>query len=297
MEKLLLKDCSPHIRYVNNYRPAYSYTETERKLFDHEFMYVMAGEVEMHYDNRVYILKKGDLFYLKPAVPNYIVVEESRHFRTHCIHFDWMTPAPEYDFTAEEFYMHSVLGPDYDTRLATLRERPQAAPSDFPLPCHVTSVPYESLASLFSKCFLAFTEKSPAAQIRLKAAFWEILALLAADVLTPQGTAFAHPQIMHAMEYLRSNYTRNISVPDLAGKYKLSPKYFGTLFKAAVGKSVSEFVLELRIYAAKEMLLGSDLTIEEIAERIGFQNPFYFSKCFKLQEKLSPSQYRSMMRV
>ena len=233
METLLLRDCSPYIRYVNHYRPAYSYTENERTLFDHEFMYVMAGEVEMHYDNQVFILKKGDLFYLKPAVPNYIVVEENRHFRTHCIHFDWMPPAPEYDFTAEEFYMHSVLGPDYDARLAALRNRPHASPSDFPLPCHVTGISYENLASLFSKCFLAFFEKNPVAQIKLKAAFWEILALLAAETFHPQSAVFAHPQILQAMEYLRNNYTRNISVPELAEKYRLSPKYFGTLFKAA----------------------------------------------------------------
>lgn len=290
--------CSPepYIRYVNNYRPTYSYSEKERILYDHEFMYVMEGEVEMHYNGRIYPLKKGDLFYLKPLEKNYIVVEESKRFRTHCIHFDWLPPAAENDFSAEEFYMHSVLSPAYYERVEKLLKRPQYIPASLPLPHHITDASYETLSALFAKCYHAYLDKSIAAGMKLKAAFWEILAELAGCIGDGKNIQPIHPKILYAMEYLRANYTQNITVTFLAEKYGLSPKYFGTLFKTAAGKSVSEFVLGLRIYAAKEMLLGTDMTIEEIAERTGFQNSFYFSKCFKAQEKVPPSGYRSLMQ-
>ena len=71
----------------------------------------------------------------------------------------------------------------------------------------------------------------------------------------------------------------------------------GALFKKIAGKSVSEFILDLRIYEAKEMLIRTDMTIEEISESIGFNNSFYFSKCFKAQIKISPSEFRNMMKL
>ena len=49
-----------------------------------------------------------------------------------------------------------------------------------------------------------------------------------------------------------SHYTEDISVVQLAGKCNLSPKYFGALFKASAGKSVGEYILDLRMYDAKE---------------------------------------------
>ena len=295
MTDILLKNPEPYIRYVNNYRPAYSYVEKERILYDHEFMYVMNGEVEMHYDGNVYLLKKGDLFYLKPMVKNYIVVEESKHFRTHCIHFDWHVPQPEYDFSVEEHYMYSVLSPDHYERARKLRTRPQYAPADLLLPNHICNASFEKLSPLFAKCYYAFLDKSQVSRFQLKAAFWEILAELSCCISGSRNSQPVHPKILYAMEYIRANYTQNITVAQLAEKYGLSPKYFGTLFKKASGKTVGDFVLGLRIYAAKEMLLGTDMTIEEISEKIGFQNSFYFSRCFKMQEKVSPSGYRNLM--
>lgn len=295
MQKLPLKNPEPYIRFVNNYRPNYSYVEQKRVLYDHEMMYVMNGSVEMHYGEKIYPLKKGDVFYLEPGVENYIVVKEEWHFRTHCIHFDWLAPLPEYDFTAEEFYMHSVLSSDYHKRLEKIKERPIYVPQDFSLPNFMGNVPYERLSALFAKCCHAFCGKDAVSQIKLKSAFWAILSELT-DCFCAKTASPIHPKILYAMEYLRANYTQSISVPQLAEKYCLSSKYFGALFKGAAGVSVSEYVLRLRLFAAKEMLLGTDMKIEEIAERTGFQNPFYFSKCFRQQEKLSPSEYRSLLR-
>ncbi len=73
-------------------------------------------------------------------------------------------------------------------------------------------------------------------------------------------------------------------------------RYFGKIFRQSAGKSLNEFIMERRLFAAKEMLIGSDMTIAHIAEQAGFCDAFYFSKCFKKKEGLSPSDYRAAMR-
>lgn len=295
MQEFCLRDIQPHIRYVNNYRPLHSYTEKERIIYDYEFMYVMAGEVEMHYGGQVYRLKKGDLFYLKPFVKNHVVVEAEKGFRTHCIHFDWQEPAPEEDFTAEEYYMHDYISRNHAEKERLLKNRVKREPADFEIPNYIPGVPYETLSDLFARCYYTFSRYSAVAQLKTKGIFYEILAVLL-EQTKAGGEKPVHPQIRNAVRYVKDNYKKNLTVCQMAEKYKLSPKYFGTLFKQAVGMPFREFVLQLRIYDARDMLLGTDMTVERIAEETGFQNPFYFSKCFKEMEKVSPTEYRSRMR-
>ena len=297
MKKIKLQDIQPYIRYVNNYKPNYSYAEKERIIYDYELMYIMEGEVEMHYDGKMYILKEGDIFYLKPFVKNYIVVDECKGFRTHCIHFDWMTPQAEDNFTAEEYYIGLMKSSNYYDKMERLKRRTNYEPWDFHIPNYVNDLPYEKIAPLFAQCFYTYSEYSPVAQLRTKAIFYEIIAILLEHYNKKTGRHPTHPQIISAIKYIKENYKQSISVPWLAERYGLSPKYFGALFKKIAGKSVSEFILDLRIYEAKEMLIRTDMTIEEISESIGFNNSFYFSKCFKAQIKISPSEFRNMMKL
>lgn len=297
MKEIKLQDIQPYIRYVNNYKPTYSYVEQERIIYDYEFMYVMEGEVEMHYDGVIYTLKKGDIFYLKPFVKNHIVVEENKGFRTHCIHFDWMPPTDKEDFTAEEFYMRSVTSKNYYEKLEQLKCRINYEPSDFSLPNYIGGIDNKKLGALFTQSYYAFSDYSMAAKLRVKALFIEIVVLLLEQYGCDNVSNLVHPKIKKSIKYLQDNFKQDIPVPWLAKKYNLSPKYFGSLFKIATGKTVSEFILDLRINDAKDMLIRTDMTIEEVSERVGFNNSFYFSKCFKEKEKIAPSEFRNMMRL
>lgn len=290
-------EIQPYIRFVNNYKPGYSYTEQERILFDHELMHIMEGEVDMFYDGRKYSLHKGDTFYLKPFVKNHIVVEESSGFRTHCVHFDWMMPKPEENFTAEEYYMHSVISSDHNEKTIRLMERTVFVPAGIRLPDFIARGSDDGLSGLFVQCYSAFCESGPASVLKMKGLFFEIVALLLERSGLGHRGQPMHPGIRHGLKYIKDHYTEDISVVQLAGKCNLSPKYFGALFKASAGKSVGEYILDLRMYDAKEMLIGTDLSVEEIAERVGFHNSFYFSKCFRLKEKVTPTKYRSIMRL
>lgn len=287
---LMLENISPYIRYVNYYVPAVTYTESERVLYDHEFMYVIDGEVDMFYGGEHFRLRKGDLFYLCPGVKNFISVDINDGFKTHCIHFDWMCGETEYDFTAEEFYMGAMYDRERAARLAL---RPDIAPADFGVPRHMRGVGTE-VGELFRKSYYAYINAAPPSKLKLRALFMDIVAELAR--LYFDGVPAIHPKTAAAVSYIQKNYAGPITVPELAQMYGLSPKYFGTLFKNATGKSVNRFVEETRIAAAREMLLGTDMTVGEIAEKAGFLSVYYFSRCFKAHEKLTPMEFRGILK-
>lgn len=295
MNTTQLSKIQPYIRFVNNYQPIISYTENPRIIFDYEFMYTMEGSVDISYCDKIYTLNKSDLLYFRPFDKNFMIVDHTKNFRTHCIHFDWIKPDDIYDFTAEEFYTHSVLSPDHHEKLALLHSRPVCEPCDFNIPTYTKGLPHNKFSELFSKCYYEFLQDTPASHLRLKSFFYEIVAELYTCVFRSDSEKIMHPKIKYAIQYIKSNYTLPLTAPSLAYKFDLSPKYFGTLFKSSTGMGVSEFIQKLRIDAAKEMLLGTSMTVSEISQKLGFNNPFYFSNCFKAAEDLSPTEYRALI--
>ena len=99
--------------------------------------------------------------------------------------------------------------------------------------------------------------------------------------------------ISKCIKYIEENYMNNISLFDLADYTQKSKSYLSTLFKQETHVNFSIFLIKYRIEKAKQLLKESDYKIYEIAERVGFNNPYYFSKVFKETAGLSCKSYRN----
>lgn len=285
---------SPYIRYVNNYAPTWSYTEPERILFDHEFMYVVNGRCHICYGEAEYDLEKGDMFYIQPGIVNQMTVNGADGYQTHCIHFDWTMPPPEEDFSVIEMYIEQAYDKEYYKNVAFLSERKIHYPSDLKLPTHIKNTPAK-LYELFSRCYYAYLKNDFHARIQLKADFLRILSLLWEFTASGNNTGtILHPSISQAVEYIQLYYHTPLTVASLAEKCHLSEKYFGTLFRENLGKSVNQFLLETRIDAARNLLISTPFTIEEVSVKVGFDTIYYFSNCFKKEIGMPPTAFRKM---
>lgn len=82
-----------------------------------------------------------------------------------------------------------------------------------------------------------------------------------------------------------------LNEPDLAERCSVSVSTFQRIFKKGYGRTVSEYRNELRISKAKELLITGNHSVEEVANKLGFCDSAYFSRCFKKTEGLSPKKY------
>jgi two-component system, response regulator YesN len=98
--------------------------------------------------------------------------------------------------------------------------------------------------------------------------------------------------ILKAAEYIKINYTQDITVQELANYIQKTPNYFSHLFKREFGTSFSDYVNKIRINEAKKLILGTNLLIYEITEKVGFKDYDYFKQVFKKLEGCSPSEFR-----
>ena len=90
-----------------------------------------------------------------------------------------------------------------------------------------------------------------------------------------------------------SDLACNVSVQDLADSIGLNRSYLHRLFKSAIGSSVQEYLLDLRIRKACALLKSTELPVSIISLSVGYEDTLYFSRLFKRKKGVSPSQYRA----
>ncbi|MGB9662287.1 MAG: response regulator [Moorellaceae bacterium] len=97
-----------------------------------------------------------------------------------------------------------------------------------------------------------------------------------------------------AAMFIQKNYHRDLSLEEVAQHVHLSPCYFSRLFKQMKGENFIDYLTRIRLEAAKDLLKNTDLSVAEIAERVGYRDPRYFGQVFKKQEGCTPTAFRKM---
>lgn len=100
-----------------------------------------------------------------------------------------------------------------------------------------------------------------------------------------------HHVVENVKKYIASHLSDKLTLNEVAAIYGISPNYLSTLFKKYNDCGFSDYIAECKIAQAKKMMNEGNCKIYEIADTLGFESAFYFSKVFKKLEGISPSEY------
>ena len=92
--------------------------------------------------------------------------------------------------------------------------------------------------------------------------------------------------------YIQRNYQKNITQEFIASLFYLNRSYLSQLFKKQTGQKFVDYLNDIRMNKAKELLIHSDRKMYQIAKNVGYDNKKYFFRIFKKKIGLSPEQYR-----
>jgi transcriptional regulator GlxA family with amidase domain len=108
--------------------------------------------------------------------------------------------------------------------------------------------------------------------------------------------AHSYEDILQVQAWLQKNYNEAINIESLADKFNLSVRSFNRRFKDASQQTPKQYIQQLRIDAAKELLKKTNLSIGDISTHVGYQDVSYFSELFKKHLSTTPKVYRLSVR-
>ena len=91
--------------------------------------------------------------------------------------------------------------------------------------------------------------------------------------------------------YLQQHYDEDLSLKDLANLFFITPTYLSKWFKDKTGATITQFVENLRMERARELLEYTSLSVGEIGRRVGYEDSNYFSRVFKKIYGIPPSKW------
>ena len=110
------------------------------------------------------------------------------------------------------------------------------------------------------------------------------------ELLNPES---AEIRLMPAIEFINSSYKKGITLRELASLCFLSENYFHQLFKNAFGTTPNNYILQLRMNEAINLLTNTSMTVKEIAREIGYYDVAYFTRTFSKYFEISPVRFRN----
>jgi AraC-like DNA-binding protein/DNA-binding NarL/FixJ family response regulator len=120
-----------------------------------------------------------------------------------------------------------------------------------------------------------------------------LLSMLATQSMVTPGST-KELLVEEAVKFIDAHYSRcDMSLTLLSQNLLISPSYLCSIFKKIKGISVNQYINQTRLKKARELLTDTGLTLTEIAERVGYNDLFYFSKVFKRHFGVSPSAYKA----
>lgn len=110
----------------------------------------------------------------------------------------------------------------------------------------------------------------------------------------PEESSNSSPFSLRLANYVLEHYEEDLSLKSLAQHFRGNAAYIGQIFKRDIGRSFSDYLKEIRIEKAKELLKKGNSSAKEISAKVGFQNTTYFCAVFKKETGVSPAEYKKI---
>jgi len=162
---------------------------------------------------------------------------------------------------------------------------------------------WDEVLDIYKKTLTTAEQDNVSANLRIKLYLAELLTFLydndylIAIEEKKAADAYQLENIQRAITYIKDNFDKKIKVSDVSNYVGMSEEYLCRYFKKKMGKTLTEYINEIRIDKASEKLRNTEDKVIDIAVQCGYDNISYFIKRFKRMKGISPLEYRKMVNI
>lgn len=230
-----------------------------------KFYFATSGTFSVTIDGVEYIARPGDWFFI-PAN----VLHKYHNFP---------------DKPMEKYWMHFDINPSGDL-LAPLQVKHRVNAANEP-----------QVRALFEEFGKLCHSNDLTDRLKVKAIILNLLAeyIRLAGRQTNIFSDRRDEDMRNVLSYINENFRRNLTTEELAAVCHLHPTHFIRAFKLKTAQTPHQYITDIRMEYARQLLDRSDRSIVEIAEDAGFYDPAHFSRAFKRHFAMTPTQYRNAL--
>lgn len=250
-----------------------------------EIIKILKGKYIVNINLKEYIVEEGDIVILKPCTLHSFKQYENEKMVSKTIMFDLsMLNSNVTDACSIKYFT-----PFLDDKVS------------YPNILKPEDNGYKSIKECIDKLFLCYEEKNEFFELQLKSYLFELFYTLFKECfeIHDYSTKIKDDttnDIKAILEYIKINYMNPISIKDLANVVNFSEHYFMKFFKKYMGMTCVDYINEYRLKIATNLLETTDMSIMEIAVKVGVNNISYFNRIFKKKFNLTPKEYRKKLK-
>ena len=279
-------DMTPTLRLANFYDAEPGGGFGPRYVTEFQIIFVQRGSGEAVVDDRLYTLAPGDVLYYGPNQQHEVVSSRSQPLRL--LGLVWVYNQDDSD-RLPATHLTSEKPFDYPGG-------PPTCPLDPLPPTYCSPGVVSPMARACESLVLSYIS-SPAGRPMEKRGLLYVMFEAWADAIAaqprqPVGSPLHRRMVERAQKRIVDNLVNPPSRAELAKEAWLSPTHFARLFKAHTGLSVRAFINQQRLAEAQRLLVEGTLNVADVAQAVGFDDPFYFSRVFSQTFGIPPSELR-----
>jgi len=280
--ELFIQDLVPYIMgyYYRSFNNQYIMSPHRHKPV--EIMYVEQGECSVEVQEQRLFMRKGEFVFINGNVSHCLLVDAGHPCKILNIEFVFVPNKGEF------FSFGAFCRKISDPPICFFKDAPYYILKDT-----------EEIYWLLKRMIAELDGNRGSAQISTNLLFWELM-LQIVRIIEEQRLGNSDPQrayVRSAIHFINKSYHRDIKVEDIAKRVGLNRSYFHRIFKEYVGVTPVEYLTRVRINRAKDLLIKTNLSMNEVAQNIGISSQQYFTYLFKKETGMSPAKFRKLFEV
>lgn len=245
-------------------------THRPRGRLDWQILYIASGKAHFYFNGVKEIVTAGYMVIYRPKEEQRYYYYGTDHTEVYWIHFtggNVKNIIRSYGIPDDVHVIHTRTSLEYKKIFTQIIQELKLCKED-----------YEELLVCYLKHLLILLHR----QINVK----------------PKGKTPALMEEMNvAVRFFHENYNKPICIEEYAADHNMSVSWFIRNFKEYTQMTPTQYILSLRISNAQTLLESTNYNVTEIADIVGYDNPLYFSRIFKKQNGMSPSEFRKQLRL
>lgn len=244
-------------------------THRPRGRLDYQILYIASGKAHFYFNGIEEIVPAGNMVLYRPREEQRYYYYGIDHTEVYWVHFtgnNVKNILRKYGIADNAHVIHTGTSLDYKRIFLQMIKELKLCKDD-----------YEEVLVNYLQLLLIMIHRITKSQPRNK-------------------TQYLMDEMDASVHYFHENYNKPISIEDYAASHHMSVSWFIRNFKEYTGVTPAQYILSLRISNAQTLLETTAYNVSEIANIVGYDNPLYFSRIFKKQSGMSPSEFRKQLQ-